>query len=323
MQVKIPTSAALCAALVLSFVAGRASMAFNMQAVVVSNVEDSQPGWTWSGMVEADDDAFSGGTARAGGVGSYGMYTFTGTGVQVFGFRSPDIVVDGHHHKSGKLRVSIDGHEKTVTSVNVDDREYNSSLADIEGLSSGIHVLQVEPVGGWAAVDYIRVTSGDATVAAPESAGDLGKVAIFDPLDNFDFAFSKSEGIGLDTTNAQYMGNDMSRLTRSSDTKQYIGYKYPHMSGFIVRFYTKQSYKALSRIVQIFSSPDLGNTSVPVEYTSVPGFDGGGDGGWTGYDLVPKSALPADTNSIFIVINSGSGVAYDPEVSQVAIKTPK
>jgi len=122
-----------------------------------SLIDDGAAGWIWHGMAPIDDSIMHGGSGHAGGPGSYGAYTFTGTGVDVFAKAGPSVVVDGRGHKIGSLKVSIDGN------VKADPRMYRSQDEDeinaftITGLSSGVHVLQVEPDGGWAAVDYISV----------------------------------------------------------------------------------------------------------------------------------------------------------------------
>ena len=286
-------------------------------------VEDTQPGWTWSGMVDAEDDGFSGGTAHAGGPGTYCAYTFTGTGVQVYGLRGPDIIVDGHHHKLGKLRITIDGHVKGVATVSGVIRSYSNTVGEVVGLTPGLHVLVLEPLEGWGAVDYVRVVTGGVVDSHEEGAPAIGgKAAIFDGLDNWSQVFAKSPGMSLDIANSQYLAGDASRANRATDTREYVAYRCLHATGFIVRVYTKQSYEILTGVLRLYVSTDGGATVAPVDYVAARSFAGGGDGGWTGYDIGPKSSsLPAGTDTVFIVMNPGTGVPYDPEIGQVAVLT--
>jgi len=120
-------------------------------------IEESAAGWTWSGMVPYSNPQLSGGGGRAGGPGTYGVYTFTGTGVRVIGLKSPTVTVDGHAHKAGKVRILIDGKEQEVVDIGNPEVVYNITLSEIKNLSDGNHVLQVEPVGGWAVIDGIKL----------------------------------------------------------------------------------------------------------------------------------------------------------------------
>src|SRR5580704_15908284 len=59
-------------------------------------VDDADGAWTWSGMVPYSDTGLSHGTGHAGGPGAYGIYTFNGTGVDVYAMRATTVDVDGH-----------------------------------------------------------------------------------------------------------------------------------------------------------------------------------------------------------------------------------
>jgi hypothetical protein len=133
-------------------------------------IDDTAPGWVWNGMTEYDDPGLYGGQAHAGGPGGYGSFTFTGTGVEVVGVASPTIQVDGHVHRTGSLKISIDGKEQNTASTRRPSTEYNFSVGQITGLTRGIHVLEVAPEDGWAMVDYIRVIDPSGTVGADGTA---------------------------------------------------------------------------------------------------------------------------------------------------------
>ena len=150
-------------ALILASIAGSALPAHAVKepdgtgAPANGMIEESAAGWTWSGMVPYSNPQLSGGGGRAGGPGTYGVYTFTGTGVRVIGLKSPTVTVDGHAHKAGKVRILIDGKEQEVVDIGNPEVVYNITLSEIKNLSDGNHVLQVEPVGGWAVIDGIKL----------------------------------------------------------------------------------------------------------------------------------------------------------------------
>ena len=142
------------------------------QPVTSGQIDDFAPGWVWSGMTEYDDPGLYGGRAHAGGPGGYGSFTFTGTGVEVIGVAAPEVQVDGHIHRSGSMRISIDGKTVTTSPMRASSTEYKFSAAHVSGLTRGIHVLEVAPEGGWVIVDYIQVTDPAAQPAA-NVGGDL------------------------------------------------------------------------------------------------------------------------------------------------------
>jgi len=137
-------------------------------------IDDSAPGWVWSGMTEYDDPGLYGSRAHAGGPGGYGSFTFTGTGVDVVGVAVPQVQMDGHVHRAGSLKVSIDGKEVSTSTMKSATTEYKFTGAHIAGLPRGIHVLEVAPVGGWVVVDYIQVVDPSTQTASSDAnAGDV------------------------------------------------------------------------------------------------------------------------------------------------------
>ncbi len=144
-------------------------------------LDDTQPGWIWNGMVEFQDQGLHGGSAHAGGPGRYGAYTFTGTGIEVFGMKGPVVTVDGRAHRMGSMKISIDGNLKASVSQHTGDFVFDCSMARITGLSNGIHVLQTEPDGGWIVVDYIAVMNGSGDVPDGTNTSTTGDGRRADP----------------------------------------------------------------------------------------------------------------------------------------------
>lgn len=157
--------------------AGRAdTVAAAPSASADTALADTAPGWVWSGMEQVDAPASPhGGTAHAGGPGSYGAYTFSGTGVDVYAMLGPVIEADGRTHRMGKLKVSIDGSLKADPSLfRPQDNDADLDAFTINGLNPGNHVLQVEPDGGWAAVEYIQVRDSSSSDGASGDGGSTG-----------------------------------------------------------------------------------------------------------------------------------------------------
>jgi len=133
-------------------------------------IDDGAAGWIWSGMQEADGLDLHGGTAHAGGPGAYGEFTFQGTGVDVISGCGQTVTIDGRTHRAGKAKISIDGKQVVLSTV----QAAGDTLAHAGGLKNSIHVLQIEPVGGWVAVDYIVVAGVDRAGVAPTFVGAAG-----------------------------------------------------------------------------------------------------------------------------------------------------
>ena len=134
-------------------------------------IDDSAPGWVWNGMTEYDDPGLYGGRAHAGGPGGYGSFTFTGTSVDVVGVSTPEVQMDGRVHRAGLLKVSIDGKDVSTSTMKSATTQYKFTGAHVTGLTRGIHVLEVTPVGGWVVVDYIQVV--DPSAQAGATPGDV------------------------------------------------------------------------------------------------------------------------------------------------------
>jgi formylglycine-generating enzyme required for sulfatase activity len=130
-------------------------------------VDDDAPGWTFAGWSRYTSvDAFQE-TAR-GGSGANGQsaeYTFTGTGVDVYGWRGPN---------GGTIRILLDGRPLggTASQYATTDR-YHQLLGRIGGLPPGRHTVRIEAdpatkASQWTMVDYLRVYAArDAQPPAP------------------------------------------------------------------------------------------------------------------------------------------------------------
>jgi len=93
--------------------------------------------------------------------------------------RGSTVNIDGHVHRIGKLKVSIDGHEKAEVALTAPAADYNVSAFNVSGLPSKLHVLQIEPESGWAIIDYIKVTAAEEPADSP--AGDAPAGVAGDP----------------------------------------------------------------------------------------------------------------------------------------------
>lgn len=145
-----------------------------------SQIEDTSPGWTWTGMEEYDDAQLSGGTGHAGGPGSSAAYTFHGTSVEVYGMAAEAIQVDSRWHKMGNVTVQLDGKSIGSYSERKPSNTYNFSLVSITNLSDANHVLQLQADSGWVVIDYLSIGSQAAPdLSTTPHAG--GKTA---PIDN-------------------------------------------------------------------------------------------------------------------------------------------
>lgn len=121
-------------------------------------LDDNDDGWTWDGMDSISDTQCQGGTAHAGGPGSSGIYLFKGTDVAVYTISGPHLAVNGKANPMGKLKVMLDGKEQQTVDLSAPTTAYNFKAYSVSGLSGGNHVLELRPVDGWAAIDYIQVS---------------------------------------------------------------------------------------------------------------------------------------------------------------------
>ena len=116
--------------------------------------------WTWSGMVDYDDPEIASGHGHAGGPGTYAAYTFTGGGVVIHAVKGLSVTVDHKTHRIGKLRISMDGKEIKTVDLASTDMDPNYQVLSVSNLSNAVHVLQVEPVGGWVVIDSATILNG-------------------------------------------------------------------------------------------------------------------------------------------------------------------
>lgn len=173
-----------CVVATLTLAIFTASTAMSQAASSAGNgtIDGFAAGWMWSGMGEVDDSALAGGRAHGGGPGGYGSYTFTGTGVEVWGIAGSTAMVDGQERHLGSLKISIDGKRETTTTARRGSTVYHALLGRVLGLAPGIHVLEVSPEDGWAVVDGIKVVdanhppSNDGPSTGTSGAADTNNV---------------------------------------------------------------------------------------------------------------------------------------------------
>ncbi|MEO7717398.1 MAG: LamG domain-containing protein [Capsulimonas sp.] len=147
----------------------------NEDGAAATVVKNDAAGWMWYSMDPYENPALPDGAAHAGGPGSYAMYTFQGSGVDVYGMRALTIVVDKRSHRVGKVKVTIDDQDQGTVDLGVKEADYHSKIFSIKGLAGGNHVIQISPVGGWAVVDSLTVIAGGGAAAgsALPSSADL------------------------------------------------------------------------------------------------------------------------------------------------------
>lgn len=131
-----------------------------------TSVDDNASGWVWSGMTIHGDPNCYGGSAHAGGPGSFGTYTFYGTGVTVYVTRGPIIIQGDIAHKTGELRVSIDGEVKGEVSLSNSSTESRFAAFTEQGMPAKNHVITLGAVAGWVDIDYLDVFTDPDTPAA-------------------------------------------------------------------------------------------------------------------------------------------------------------
>jgi len=278
-------------------------------------IDTSAAGWIWSGMATYSDANLVKGAGRAGGPGTYAVYTFSGANLQVYGLAGPDIDVDvdGAHHRLGRLKISVDGHLKATVNLNKPAASSSGPLFELTGLAPGNHVLQLEPADGWAVIDYLRLSASEGGV--PKSSG---KVVLIDRLTDFSHVANHSPNWSIDQINAQYFNGIAARASRTQDTREFLEYRCTALTGFQVRVYTKSPMQLTAR-VQVYTEVNGVYGQKPIECIVSQTFDGGYGGGWTGFDLSPQTSLPDGTDAIAIVLPAGSGASYDPELAAVSL----
>ncbi|MCW3819041.1 SUMF1/EgtB/PvdO family nonheme iron enzyme [Micromonospora sp. DR5-3] len=130
-------------------------------------VDDATPGWRFSGWPQYGHvDAYNGGAhGGQGSSGQWAEYTFTGTGVDVYGWRGPN---------GGTIRVLVDGAPVgPPVSQHAPTDRYHQLLARQGGLADGPHTVRIEVDGAtrsnqWTMVDYLRTyAANDRQPLAP------------------------------------------------------------------------------------------------------------------------------------------------------------
>lgn len=171
MQSNICRNSIICALLIFVYCAP-VSRADNIKPVQPTNdenktapvsgiIDDSDPGWIFNGFTLYEDPNLKNGNGHAGGPGSYAAFTFNGTSVDVIGLSAPGIKIDGRPKRLGRAKISIDGKTATETNVQTKEINYDYNITTITGLQKGLHVLQIDSVGGWVVIDYIKVGNPD------------------------------------------------------------------------------------------------------------------------------------------------------------------
>jgi hypothetical protein len=156
-------------------------------------VEDTDEGWTWTGMAAVSGAQFHGGSVHAGGPGTSGVYVFTGVGVVLYSLHADGIRVNNHTNPLGKLSIAIDGKPKDTVDLSAAQETPDAKVFSVSSLSEGTHVLEVKAVGGWGVVDRIAVLS-------PEDVGDGGRDYYIIPHNATDKALSAENGDFSDNT---------------------------------------------------------------------------------------------------------------------------
>ncbi|WP_413576052.1 putative glycoside hydrolase [Bdellovibrio sp. HCB290] len=132
----------------------------NIAMAATTQIDDSDTGWTWSRIGSyADDDAYkkiAHGTHNRNG---YGQYTFTGTGITVYGWQGPN---------GGQLEFIIDGVSRKTVSVSSTVERYNYKMFEISNLSKGRHTIRIVSKNtNWVMIDYLVVDDGVSTTPSP------------------------------------------------------------------------------------------------------------------------------------------------------------
>ena len=128
-------------------------------------VDDTAPGWTLNGWTNYSDASAYQGSAigGAGASGQQAAYTFTGRGLDLYGWRGPN---------GGQLQVKVDGRSYSVDQQSATD-VYHQLLLRVGGLTSGRHTVRVSPAASTrpdqrTMIDYLRVYAGAPPPAPPQ-----------------------------------------------------------------------------------------------------------------------------------------------------------
>jgi hypothetical protein len=135
-----------------------------------------------------------------------------------------------------------------------------------------------------------------------------------DSLNSYSKAYSHSAGWEFDASNAQTsFEGDYSRLTRSSDTTQYIIYKYSKILDFTAKVYYMSS---IDGKVNVYTSPDNEIWTGLLIKNDTPTATGGG---WYGTNIMPQGCIPEGTNYLKVEFSNDSLITT-PQLSRVSIK---
>lgn len=118
-------------------------------------VDDDTPGWQFNGWTnQTDVDEYNGTYHGGAGTGNWAQYTFTGTGVDVYGWLGPN---------GGVLRVLVDGvAQGGPISQARSTATYNELLARVGGLANRTHTVRIEtdpstPATAVTRISYLRI----------------------------------------------------------------------------------------------------------------------------------------------------------------------
>ena len=122
-----------------------------------ATISDKDPGWIWDQMTSCVCPEPSPASAHAGGPGSSATYIFTGSGIEVFSISERELTVGSAAHRTGKVRITIDGQSKGEFAEYTPGQTAGAALFSIHGLPEKNHSLLIEAVDGWASVSSITV----------------------------------------------------------------------------------------------------------------------------------------------------------------------
>ena len=180
-----------------------------------------------------------------------------------------------------------------------------NSFAD-SAVTSGVnYTYEVFALG--ANGKSIPSTSASLRFMAP------GPQTVTDPLSDLSIMSSATANIAMDTSSPQFFNGDNSRANRTKDDTESIVYTYPNISNFSATVY---SLVALTT-TKFYTSVDNGATYQAVTL-NISARQGPATG-WGYYTVTPSAALPSAVTNLKLELNTGTGNAWDPQVSQVAI----
>lgn len=184
-------------------------------------VDDADPGITYSSGwgVWNQDSRNRNGTLHyvESGPGATATYTFTGTGVDVYGTKN-----DANSRRTwGTVIVSVDGVEKAAVPTNDASDAHQVLLASVTGLSNGSHTVQIRNAataqgGSKIELDYLSVSAPLA--ASAERAGLQAQLQRADALDKQAYSAAAWEAFTVDLRAAASVMNDPSATATQLST---------------------------------------------------------------------------------------------------------